>query len=139
MRSHLAQVRRASERATDLVRQILTFSRQTAQERKPTRLHGVMREALKLLQSSLSKSITIIDQIDPLVPVVLADASQIHQVVMNLCTNAAHAMRDGPGRLTVSLGTYRVDASGAPTTFIWNPVRTRESRSAIRGTAWTRR
>jgi two-component system cell cycle sensor histidine kinase/response regulator CckA len=112
VRSHLAQVRRASERATDLVRQILTFSRQTPQERKPTRLHVVLREALKLLRSSIPKSITIVDQLDPLAPVVLADPSQIHQVVMNLCTNAAHAMRDRPGRLTVKLGTLRVDASG---------------------------
>jgi PAS domain S-box-containing protein len=60
VRNHLAQVRRASERATDLVRQILTFSRQTAQERKPVRLHGVMREALKLLRSSLPKTITML-------------------------------------------------------------------------------
>jgi two-component system cell cycle sensor histidine kinase/response regulator CckA len=112
VRNHLAQVRRASERATDLVRQILTFSRQTAQERKPVRLHGVMREALKLLRSSIPKTIAIVDQIDALAPVVLADASQIHQVVMNLCTNGCHAMKEGPGRLTITLGALRVDASG---------------------------
>jgi PAS domain S-box-containing protein len=114
VRSHLAQVRRATERATDLVRQILTFSRQNAQERKPTRLHAVMREALKLLRSSIPKTITIVDQLDPRAPVVLADSSQIHQVVMNLCTNATHAMQDRPGSLTITLDTLRVDSSDAP-------------------------
>lgn len=107
-RNHLAQVRRATDRATDLVRQILTFSRQTAHERKPLRLHVVIREALKLLRSTIPKTIEIVQRLDTTTPVVLADATQMHQVVMNLCTNAAHAMRARPGRLTVELQTLHV-------------------------------
>ncbi len=114
-RKHLAQVRRATERATDLVRQILTFSRQTAQERKPTRLPVVVREALKLLRSSMPKSIEISECLEPTSPVVLADTSQMHQVMMNLCTNAAQAMRDRPGKLSVQLETLTVAAEGPST------------------------
>jgi PAS domain S-box-containing protein len=110
VRKYLAQVRRAAVRATDLVRQILTFSRQSAQERRATRLPPVIGEALKLLRSSIPRSIEIVEEIDDSAPVVLADATQLHQVVMNLCTNAAHAMRDRPGRLIVELGTLVVTA-----------------------------
>ncbi len=106
--AHLQQVRRATDRAADLVRQILTFSRQTAQERKPVRLHAILREALKLLRSSIPKSITLVERFDPVAPVVLADPTQIHQVVMNLCTNATHAMGEADGRLTVILDSLRV-------------------------------
>ena len=103
MRKHLAQVRRATDRAAELVRQILTFSRQTPQERKPTQLAIVVHEALKLLRSSIPKTVELSERLDERSPVVLADATQIHQVIMNLCTNAAHAMRERAGRLTVTL------------------------------------
>lgn len=109
VREYLEEVLKATHRATDLVRQILTFSRQQKQERRPLRLHVPVGEALKLLRSSLPKSIAIESHLDENAPVVLADSSQVHQVIMNLCTNAAHAMRDRGGRLTVSLESARLD------------------------------
>ncbi len=113
VRKHLATVRKAAGRASDLVRQILTFSRKQAHEHRPTALPAVVREALKLLRSSLPRSIEFVEQIDPATPLVLADPTQIHQVVMNLCTNAAHAIRDRPGRLTVALQPLTVGAHDA--------------------------
>jgi PAS domain S-box-containing protein len=109
VREHLAEVTRAHERARDLVRQILAFSRQQKPGRRPTALVTIVKEALRLLHSTLPKSITLETSFSPDTPTVLADPTQVHQVVMNLCTNAAHAMRDRPGRLMVSL--ERVDAT----------------------------
>jgi PAS domain S-box-containing protein len=105
VKKHLTEVRKAGERAKDLVRQILTFSRQQQQERKPVRLHTTIREAVKLLRSTLPKTMGIESDIESNAPVVLADLTQIHQVMLNLCTNAAHAMRGKAGRLTVTLST----------------------------------
>jgi PAS domain S-box-containing protein len=101
--SHLAEVRLASDRARDLVKQILAFSRKQKHERQSTRLQDVVREALKLLRSTLPSTIEIDARIDESAPTVLADLSQVHQVLMNLGTNAAHAMRDRTGRLGVVL------------------------------------
>jgi PAS domain S-box-containing protein len=114
VRRHLAAVRKASERATDLVRQILTFSRKQPPERLPVRISGVVVEALRLLRSSIPATIEIEERIDPAGPIVLADKSQIHQVVMNLGTNAAHAMKGGPGRLSVRLTHQPVGPGGVP-------------------------
>ena len=101
--SMLEQIERASQRATDLVGQILTFSRQTEQERKPTQIQFVLKEAYKLLRASLPATIEMRQRIDNDCPPVMADATQIHQVIMNLCTNAYHAMQKTGGSLTVSL------------------------------------
>lgn len=113
---YLAKVTTASNRAADLVRQILTFSSRHAQERKPTQLKPVVGEALKLLRAAVPATIEFhTDLADT--PTVLADASAIHQVIMNLGTNAWHAMRDNPGKLQVELATILVDdvfASGHP-------------------------
>jgi nitrogen-specific signal transduction histidine kinase/ActR/RegA family two-component response regulator len=114
VRRHLGAVRKASDRATDLVRQILTFSRQQPPERQPIRLAAVVTEATRLLRSSIPATIVIEEQIDPSAPIVLADKSQIHQVVMNLGTNAAHAMKGGAGRLVVSLERAVVGPGGVP-------------------------
>ena len=96
VRANLKEVFKAGHRARDLVRQILTFSRQTEQERKPVEVQLVVKEALKLLQSSLPKTIEIQQNIASSSKV-FADSTQIHQVIMNICTNAYHAMRDGGG------------------------------------------
>jgi len=98
----------ATQRATDLVKQILTFSRQNKQERKPVALNQVVLEALKLLRASLPSTIRIQTELAE-TPTVLANATAIHQVVMNLGTNAWHAMRDKPGILKVEMGTMEVD------------------------------
>jgi len=108
-RKHLAEMQQATNRAKELVRQILSFSRNQVQERKPVRLHPVIREALKLLRSSLPATIEMSQEIDEQAPEVLADTGQVHQVLMNLVTNAAQAMRGGTGRLTVRLGLREVD------------------------------
>ncbi len=97
------QVHRAALRAKELVNQILTFSRQTEQEKKPIKLQPLIKEALKLLRSSIPTSIEIRHEIEEDTDPVLAEPSQIHQVLMNLCTNAYHAMREKGGILAVSL------------------------------------
>lgn len=101
-------VLKAANRAKELVKQILTFSRQTEHERKPVKLHFIIKEALKLLRSSLSANIEIKQNIYADSCPVLADPTQVHQVLMNLCTNSYHAMRDTGGILTVSLSEVEI-------------------------------
>jgi PAS domain S-box-containing protein len=100
---HLQEVLKACRRARDLVKQILAFSRQSGQERVPLHLGSVVKEALKLLRSSLPTTIEIKVAIEPDLRPVLADGTQIHQVIMNLCTNSAHAMEERGGLLEVDL------------------------------------
>ncbi len=102
------EVIKAALRAKDLVNQILLFSRQTDMEMKPLRPEIVIKEALKLLRSSIPTTIEIIKNIPSELGVILADATQIHQIVMNLCTNAYHAMRETGGTLTVSLTEHKI-------------------------------
>ena len=91
-REWIVEIQKASARATDLVRQILTFSRRQEHIRRPILLETPVREALKLLRSTLPASIELRERFDTKTPPVLADSTQIHQIVMNLCTNAWHAM-----------------------------------------------
>jgi signal transduction histidine kinase len=102
LRSNLKQVMQAAERARDLIRQILTFSRQSKPEPKPIQLKSVVQEALKLLRASLPAIIEIEDEVKSHA-MVMADLTQMHQVIMNLCTNAAQAMPPEGGTLTVRL------------------------------------
>ncbi len=97
---HLEQVHHAAERARMLVQQILTFSRKTRERRHPVPLVPAVREALQLLRSTIPTSITIESEFDS-AGRVMADVTRIQQVVMNLCTNGYHAMRDGGGTLRV--------------------------------------
>jgi len=106
-------VQLASRRATDLVRRILTFSRQEEQSRQPMHLAMVVQEAVNLLRASLPSSIDIDTMLDAPPYCVLADATQIHQIVMNLGTNAWHAMEKFGGILEITLGTFDLDADGA--------------------------
>jgi len=111
-RSHnMRQVLLSANRAKDLVRQILTFSRKTKQEQKPVQVSLLIREALKLLRSSLPSTIEIRQSLhgDAIESTTMADSTQIHQVLMNLCTNAAHAMRAKGGTLTISLENVEAD------------------------------
>ena len=101
-REYLLEVQRAAGRATDLARQILLFSRRTEQRRQLVLLDEIVAEALQLLRASLPATIDIQRRIDPEIPPIEADPTQIHQVLMNLCTNAAHAMRGG-GVLEIGL------------------------------------
>jgi PAS domain S-box-containing protein len=102
-RSSLNQVLKAVNRAKDVVNQILAFSRQTKEADQPIRIGPVIKEALKLLRATLPATIEIRQRIEKESGTIVIDPSQIHQVIMNLCTNAAHAMRETGGVLEVKL------------------------------------
>ncbi|MGA1870033.1 MAG: PAS domain S-box protein [bacterium] len=99
----LKQIIKAGNRAVDLIRQILTFSRRTDEGQRPVMLQPIIKETLKLLRASLPPSIEIHHDLDNQCGPVLAETTQIHQIVMNLCTNAYHAMLDHGGLLEVCL------------------------------------
>jgi PAS domain S-box-containing protein len=103
LREEQGHVLKAGGRAKDLVKQILTFSRRSEQQLQPLLIQFVVKEALKLIRATIPASIEIREEIDVDFDPVLADPGQIHQVVMNLCTNAYQAMRETGGVLTVSL------------------------------------
>jgi PAS domain S-box-containing protein len=100
--NYLDKILKAANRAKNLVKQILTFSRQTTLEFSPLSIKLIVKEALKLLKASLPSTIEIHDNIES-DAIVMGDPTQIHQILMNLCTNAGHAMREQGGILTVSL------------------------------------
>ncbi|HCV42544.1 MAG TPA: hypothetical protein DGH68_03600, partial [Bacteroidetes bacterium] len=108
---YIDRVFEASERARDLVQQILTFSRKQESQRKPLQIRLVVKEALKLLRSSLPTTIEIRSSLRNEDTMVLSDPTQIHQIIMNLCTNAAHAMSEKGGTLEVNLENVGVDQS----------------------------
>jgi PAS domain S-box-containing protein len=91
---------RGSERARDLVQKILTFSRQQRQERKEGRLQPVINSLMSLLRGMVPKDIDIRAELPPEEPAILMDAGQVHQMLLNICINAAHAMRSRGGTLT---------------------------------------
>jgi signal transduction histidine kinase/CheY-like chemotaxis protein len=99
----LKEIYKAGERAKDLVRQILTFSRRGDTKLQPLRIELIVKEALKLLRSSLPTTINIVQKIEADLDPILADPIQIHQIIMNLCTNASHAMTPDGGELMVTL------------------------------------
>ena len=110
---YLNEVHSAANRAKDLVKQILTFSRQDSEKFSPVEVHVIVKEALKLLRATIPTTIEIKQEIDPQCGYVLANPTQIHQVLMNLCTNAYHAMRDdtGGGILGVALKSIEIQPS----------------------------
>lgn len=109
LQDNLGEVLKASNRATNLVRQILSFSRQQKHERKHLQVGPVIREALQLLRATLPATIEIQQSLGDDLPDVLANPTQIHQVIMNLCTNAGHAMKGSQGQLRVKLDTVAVN------------------------------
>ncbi|RJP86420.1 MAG: PAS domain S-box protein [Desulfobacteraceae bacterium] len=106
--AHMNQVYLAGIRARDLVKQILTFSRQADQDLRPIKIQDAVTEALTFLRASIPTTIDIRQDIRPDCGHVLADSTQIHQIIMNLCTNAYHAMRETGGVLSVSLSQAKV-------------------------------
>jgi len=112
MRDDLQEVLQAVQRAKELVRQILTFSRQEEQQLSPTNVAIIIKEALKLLRSSIPTTIEIRQNISPQCGLVMANPTQIHQILMNLCTNAYHAMREKGGVLGVTLAPVRITPYG---------------------------
>ncbi len=104
---------KAAERGRDLVRQIIAFSRQKEKDRKPSKAGPVVNEAVRFLRVSLPSTVEIRADIRDTRDVILGDQAQIHQIVMNLCNNAAYAMREKGGILTLSLAEVDVDAGFA--------------------------
>lgn len=108
---HIEKIVISGKRASELVKQILTFSRQTGHEKRGMLLQLVLKETVKLLRGTLPTTIDIRQEIDVHCGPVLADITQIHQIIMNLGTNAFHAMRDKQnGILEISLTEVVVDA-----------------------------
>ena len=105
-KQHIAQISKGAQRAASLIQQILTFSRQTENKKQTLTLYHVVREALKLLRSSIPSTIGINENIVARAKIV-ADPTQMHQIVMNLCTNAYHAMGESGGTLSIQL--FEVD------------------------------
>lgn len=102
-RRNVNEIKTASLRAKDVVKQLLSFSRKTEQEQKPLDMTKVIRESLKLIRSSIPSSIEIRKNIPDTTDAVLADATQIHQIIINLCTNASHAVTGDKGLIEVTL------------------------------------
>ncbi|MCG8551811.1 MAG: ATP-binding protein [Desulfobacterales bacterium] len=111
MLEYLHRVKIASGRAQDLVAQILAFSRQGEKEYIRCHPGPIIKESLKLLRASVPQNIKIEMFISPDLPPVMADPTQIHQLIMNLCTNAHHAMLGEGGLLTVRLDELQVNDS----------------------------
>ncbi len=109
-RERLVEIERAAARAADLVRQILTFSRREPPKREVIQLQPVVEDAVKLLRASLTPKVEIHTDLDPDTAHVSADSGQIHQVMMNLGTNAAHATGDSAGVVEIRLECVEVDA-----------------------------
>jgi len=102
-------IKTAGISAAALIRQILTFSRHREHELNPLQIQYLLKEVLKLLRATLPSTIAIEEQVDMRCASVLADSTEIHQIIMNLGTNAYHAMREKGGTLTVKLDAVEVD------------------------------
>lgn len=112
---HLEHVRTAGYRGRDLVKQILTFSRQGEQEKKPVQVVPIVREVLKLMRALLPSTVDIRPRVETEEGIILADPVQIHQLLINLCTNAGQAMKGGKGVLEVRVSDFILsDPADAP-------------------------
>ena len=109
----LDEVLKAGNRAKDLVKQILAFSRQSDEQKTYLKIKPIVEDCMKLLRSSLPSTIQIRLNIETQegTDTVYADPTQVHQVLMNLCTNAYHAMRENGGTLEVSLAAINIDSN----------------------------
>ncbi|MBC8096830.1 MAG: response regulator [Akkermansiaceae bacterium] len=105
----LEQIKKATLRAASLVQQILAFSRQQPQERRVIELGPALQESIMFLRATIPSVIELVISVDAATPPVLADPTQIHQVIVNLCTNAWHALDDQPGRIEVKLQALTLD------------------------------
>jgi PAS domain S-box-containing protein len=109
----IGHILKGANRARELVDQILTFSRHAEQEKSVLKLTPIVKESLKFLRASIPSTIRIEEAIDCPNDVVVANATQMHQILMNLCTNASYAMQEGGGTLTVALSEVMVDVDQA--------------------------
>jgi PAS domain S-box-containing protein len=109
----LEEIRKAASRARETVQQILSFSRRQPTEKKPISLRPILEESVRLLRSTLSSRVILGCDIVPETPLVFADATQIEQVIINLVTNAAQALRHEAGHIHIQLETFLLDADFA--------------------------
>lgn len=107
LKDDLTAIIQAGKRGAELARQLLSLSRPASAEFRPVALDSIVREVTKLLRSAMPRNIEIEERCASDLPPVLADAGQVHQVLLNLCGNSAHAMRQRPGRLSISLDSWR--------------------------------
>ncbi|SHO47426.1 ATP-binding protein [Desulfopila aestuarii] len=110
LHNNLSGIRKAGERARDLVKQILTFARQSEEELAPVKIKGVAEEALSFIRSTIPSAIQIRQVLDS-EWLVLGNVTQINQIFMNICTNAAHSMEETGGFLDVTLKDIDLPAS----------------------------
>ena len=110
---HLQRVFDAGLRGRDLVRQMLTFSRKTEQEKKPLQLSGIVNETVRLLRASTPSTIEIRVDVKSESGLILGDPVQIQQVLMNLCSNGAYAMQETGGVLDIELSDFSVAPSNS--------------------------
>ncbi len=110
---YLNQVMTAGRRAKDLVQQILAFSRQDEQEKIPVSVNSIVKEVLQLLQANLPDNISIVHPGENEPVTIMANPTQLHRIIMNLCANALHAMKDNGGELEI-----KVKESASPVPFI---------------------
>ena len=120
VREDIAEVLKGAERAKSLVLQILAFSHSSEQEKRPLQVGLIVREALKMLRATLPSTIEV-KQFIASKAVVMADPTQVHQVLMNLCTNSAHAMGSATGVLEVGLADVRLEPGAIPARSLLNP------------------
>jgi len=106
----LDRVLTSAHRAKELVKQILAFSRQSTVDRMAIKIQPLIKESLKMLRASLPSTIAIKEDISPQCGAILADPTQIHQIVMNLCTNAFHALETTGGLLSIEVNTASIDS-----------------------------
>jgi CheY-like chemotaxis protein len=121
LKSYLDEILKASNRAKDLTKQILLFSRQTEQEQKPIKIEFIVKEVVKMMRASLPTTIEIRQNIKTGLAPILSDSTEIHRVLMNLCTNAAHAMQKKGGVLEVTLTDMEIDKKTAAQNLDLNP------------------
>ena len=108
-REPMETILRGSKRAASLVRQILTFCRQSEKSLEPVSLEQIINEVLSLMRSTVPANIEIVCEIEPDLPTILGDGTQIHQVLVNLCTNSVHAMKGTNGRLVLAVDSVNAD------------------------------
>ncbi|MBJ6750867.1 hybrid sensor histidine kinase/response regulator [Geomonas anaerohicana] len=115
LRELLDVVLKSSYRGRKLVKQILTFCCKGEQERQPVQVESIMNECLNLMRPSIPSSITVHAHLEPDLGMIMADPTQIHQIIMNLVTNASHAMRLKGGPLELALENVALDADSLGT------------------------
>lgn len=114
LQDHVDEILHAAIRSRELVKQILAFSRKADHRARPIRIQPIVREAVKLMRAAIPKTITMHQYIDPDTPPVVADPTQIHQIILNLATNAFHAMEQGNGTLEITLSGTDIAGENKP-------------------------